>query len=1099
MSDWLESMFKLPLEMARVGFDQFEKILDERTRHADNSDLGFPETIFPNDTKTNHPYEKSTYNSDFNTHFTQPNVGREDWGVTDLSRMVVIGDSLAAGVDSFSFSSNSQRTCFAAQIASHIGVDFEQVLIEAPGLEFNTEDGVSLPDLGQSTVFEPNDSSLSAQNFSLPGFSPLDFLAIRKNNPCIQPGNPKQTIANLILQRSQIDFKRRNLFETALNGSPSFFVFAIGMDYFAKSPFPNLAETQKEVVKPLLHMVRVCDKQSFKTVVLSIPNPLDTAAYSDLPTASRILKVPVSFLKRRYGLDDGDHLTVSGIMEIGAQIVGRCTNPLKSFHVVHAEYARSVGELVVRTNEFLKEQLERLESVSYLDMHQWFCETEKNVLGPEQLTTDFLGGLFSLNGFTLTSLGQQLFADRLIEHLNRSFGGSIPPIAKNLSKKPVGPSATYRRNSGCWSDSFLQKLPSKKHDNPTENRTTGYRRRIDSEVDSKYNLKYRSSPAQPLSLPPNNEQTIEINQSSSYHSDAMRVINCEPTSKFGSCENNVFDGLALFGGALAGKLHFSFENPVDGISRFEITLLGPMKSFKNSLNTPGFLHFPLSDCKVAQPEGGVCRGMLDIASGNVFELELNLEFQNTGLAALQNENPQSFPRPAVIKFKSNIAPAEQGKIYSTAFARFFQRDDGLLDFVFHGTAFVPMGPGFRFALPIESPDGSFPTVAANGTQLHPHIHLSTIGQPQPASTLPAKLSPQSKVIPTSSTIEFVADTSQTCFGDDFQLNHPELGFARGRSRLAGRMKFQFGEQFGDLVPFSCAMLPPGGLLRSKNLSPLQDMFPGKLRPGMEGHDTVLRFPLRTYRQNDLYLIDDPFDIAIGAVNVYTGEVVGDFMHRAFLGQALFYSLVRLEPRTPQGSFQYRGPAFFERLQSGELRFRFNGTVFLPYQEGFSFPLPDGANAVQIGENSRLDPYFQVDAIANNGVFGRKTGGGRMQLSTMAERFSYQFSISNFPSELSTFSYTNHSQNGTFEMTDLVWASFMHKQNRNWKTATFTGLGKWSLDPTGQLHFASVQFSDRMRKPFASILIDQGSVSNVSTQPDFETPPLTALTTLNGER
>jgi hypothetical protein len=68
----------------------------------------------------------------------------------------------------------------------------------------------------------------------------------------------------------------------------------------------------------------------------------------------------------------------------------------------------------------------------------------------------------------------------------------------------------------------------------------------------------------------------------------------------------------------------------------------------------------------------------------------------------------------------------------------------------------------------------------------------------------------------------------------------------------------------------------------------------------------LRFRAREYRQTDLYLLDDPFDIPVGAVNAHTGKVIGDFLHRGFLGQALFFALVRVEPRTPQGSFEYRG-------------------------------------------------------------------------------------------------------------------------------------------------------------------------------------------------
>src|SRR5262249_46222638 len=156
--------------------------------------------------------------------------------------------------------------------------------------------------------------------------------------------------------------------------------------------------------------------------------------------------------------------------------------------------------------------------------------------------------------------------------------------------------------------------------------------------------------------------------------------------------------------------------------------------------------------------------------------------------------------------------------------------------------------------------------------------------------------------------------------------------------------------------------PPGGLLYRQNIAPIQSLFPGQLHLGLIGHDSILRFPLREYRTTDMYLMDDPFDIAWGMINVRNGEVIGDFLHRAFFGQDVFFALIRAEPRTPQGSFEYRGPALFRYTADGQWRYQFNGTVFLPYPEGFLFPRPSLADGFVIGPGSRLDPFFQVEAV-----------------------------------------------------------------------------------------------------------------------------------------
>jgi hypothetical protein len=117
----------------------------------------------------------------------------------------------------------------------------------------------------------------------------------------------------------------------------------------------------------------------------------------------------------------------------------------------------------------------------------------------------------------------------------------------------------------------------------------------------------------------------------------------------------------------------------------------------------------------------------------------------------------------------------------------------------------------------------------------------------------------------------------------------------------------------------------------------------------------------------------------------------------------------------------------------------------------------------------------------------------MQLSTSGDRFSYQYTISNHPQDKSRFEYTNHSQNAQFRICSLTWVSFTHaNSNGEYDTVTFSGFGNWSLDKKERLHIASVQVSTAAGRPYVSILIDGGTVSNVNTRPNNETPPLTAL-------
>jgi hypothetical protein len=265
-------------------------------------------------------------------------------------------------------------------------------------------------------------------------------------------------------------------------------------------------------------------------------------------------------------------------------------------------------------------------------------------------------------------------------------------------------------------------------------------------------------------------------------------------------------------------------------------------------------------------------------------------------------------------------------------------------------------------------------------------------------------------------------------------------------------------------------------------------FPGRLPVGLIGHDEFLRFPRRTYFLDGVNFIDDPFDLALGAVDLRTGAVIGDLVHRGFIGQNLFFALVRVEPRTPRSSFLFRGPASFEAGANGQLVYRFNGQVHIPYPEGYKFPAPDLTTHYVIGPNSALDPFLRLQAMHGGCPprHGMRGGTDRVAASN-GNLFSYRYAIPADPRKgQATFEYVNHSQSGTFRMSCLAWVSFTHSRGRSADgepdTVTFTGYGNWSRDSDDQLHVATVQVSTSRETPYVSIQIDAGDVSNVNTKP-----------------
>jgi hypothetical protein len=1017
------------------------------------------------------------------------NISAGARGRLDPSRFVVIGDDLAAGMGELGLSEESQLGGFAAVLARQMGVDFVQPLFEAPGLARPVglaNVTVRPPALFQTTVLREFPPAGLPGNLAVPGFSVADAL---RRRPCapLTSNEACQTAANLILGLPDLLYGRKppTQLEAALRLRPTFLLVALGCSELLRFALalgepaarpPSLGSFRKDYAELLGALTR----PRTDVVVVSIPNPLETAAFSTLEAARRLLGVDASFLPRAYDLSPDDRLTVAGLFEVGCQIQRRTIAPIGRAHVLRERDARAVCSAHVALNAVLRDEAGRHGAGVY-DLAAFLSRIHREgiAFGDDRVSGEYLGGFYTLNGLDPGGTGHALIADDLLGFLNDRFGGSFPPVdlAAVAASDPV---AHYRRGSGDelnWE---------------TLNPRTERRARQPEVPDSKRTIASRpprgydggagpSRPTLPLRLPPGLEQTLPLNTSLSYHGDGMRVVNCldEAEAGYGLCGNALFGGLALFGSHLNGSIRIRFTPPSNDFTRFTVNFLnGVLAGEDGVLAAPHFFRFPILESRVSEWSGGpACTGTLNLATGEVTDLESACSFSNSGLAAIAAMNPR-FPNQA-IRFPGS---------YGSASAVFKQRPDGMLDFNFQGSTFIPLGQfippsePFRFPLPFGGRSGEFASVPAQGTALHPNLHLSTESRVvgSPGREMP---------IPTNTIHEYVVCTKQSSFGDVFTLHATDLGVAHGRSHVQGRIQVQYGERFGDAVPVHIALLPPAGLFEDPSLQPLQGVFPARLSRGLLGHNEFLQFPLRTYYLDNVYLLEDPFDLALGAVDVRTGDVIGDLVHRGFIGQDTFFALVRVEPRTPQSSFRFRGPASFRRGPLGQLVYQFDGQLTIPYPEGFLFPATDLATGVAVGADSKLDPFLEIVAVhADQNSKAGKSGHAEGVISSIGARFSYEYSVGNDGrSHPARFRYSNDLKGANFELCPGGLSAVTFHQSgpggeSRADTVTFTGFGTWSIGTYRSLHQATVQVSTTPGAPYVSILIDGGRVSNVNTRP-----------------
>ena len=581
--------------------------------------------------------------------------------------------------------------------------------------------------------------------------------------------------------------------------------------------------------------------------------------------------------------------------------------------------------------------------------------------------------------------------------------------------------------------------------------------------------------AVPLKLPPGLEQTLPLDKTGSIFGDAFRVVDCpdERTGRFGTCGNQLFGGLAITDSHLTGAIRIRFQPPVNNIAHFEV-FLGELRGDDAILAAPAGYRFPLLEWRVLDAPPRISEGDLHLLSGGVTGLRFFTIVQNTGLVAVGNVNPKL--APPVVEF-----PGIRGH----AWAEFRQRADGLLDFQFRGSTFLPLGREIggdpvRFPLPLCGKTLNCASVLARGTSLHPHLYLST--SPPPGDDCGAEC-PE---IPTETAQEFTVLAQASAFGDDFEIDDPRLGgTGAGRSHLQGRLRFQFGPRTGDTVPFVVTSLVPSGLLADPPENAILGHGP---LPGLLGQEEFLRFPLVSYHLRRVAFVDEPFNFPQGAVHLKTGRIIGKMVYPSFYGQDLAEAL--FQQNSPRIStdpfFVVASRASFEKAADGSTVFRYDGEHKRSFAT-FVFPSPDftPANAFLGGPRASLDLFLKLRAVSAPAAVSPASLSGQASnvLSSLNERFSYNYSIPCDGSGSAAFEYANEND-GKFRLTRLA---SVHCAGQ---TLVFSGFGVWSQDaPGADPRFAVVQVSQAAAEPYVGILVFQNpdqlgdvTLSSANTKP-----------------
>lgn len=1004
---------------------------------------------------------------------------------------LVIGEGLAAGFGDFSLDATLQTRSFAALVGQRLDEGFALPLIEPPGLGDPPglpELPVLLPDVGQTWVLHPSDQP--ADNLAIPGFTVADTIGFRPSPPLVDRTDARRTLAQLILAAARPEElpATSTVLEVAVARRPARVLVALGYQEAidaalrvlgggGRLPDPGTFRRQ------LGQVLATLEASGASLVVATIPDPLDSAYFSSLESAGRLLRIEPALLGRLYGLANGDRLTPPALFEIGSQLItGAIDAQAVRGGVLAAADAAELSRGVAAHNAAIAGLADERGALLF-DLHALFRRVREAGIevGGRRITGDYLGGFFQLNGFYPGATGHAILANQLLDLLALPLGAPLRPYEVTTVARR-DPATMAESGAGrLWQPDDLR--PDRAPPPPPPPAAPAADTPVVGFFPATTEEGCTPPPGVPacglpplaadggIELPASRQLVLDLNPEMSYYGDSLRVVDCpddrplpgfEGLPAFGTCENILFGGLAMTDAAVHGKVRITFDEPTDGRVRFTIDHPGGLRGGDSVVVAPQLYTLPMQGGVLRDVEGLVSSGDLDLATGEVRHLEYFTSVFDTALLALARVNPG-------LSLGTHAYPGPAGAVI----ARFTQGADGRLDFSLYATRFLPLGTHVgerpvRFPLPFCDPELLCASIVTRGASLHPNLFLSTATTPPAEGATPPALA-ENRVE------ELVTFVPRTRYGDHMDLAVPELGGgATGETHLFGRLRVQTGPRFGHRLPVAITALPPGG-----SRTPLPELVarlpPGTLA-GLAGFGGRLEFPGQAFDIRQVRLAADPWNLALGVVDTRTGRFVGELLHRGLVIHDLIFRILAVEPCNPKGSFCYLGEAAFGAAPGGGSELEFAGATRLPYPAGYRFPAARPGESFVVGEGSQLTPFLALSARSPGDAAGTLRGHDE-GLSQYGDRIGIAYSVRCGKAPRLDLTLTDHRRGTTFVTGDLVWLDCSAAgSGTGVDTVTFTatassGGGAAEHTLSGQLHRTA-------EATLAALLVDGGTTADL---------------------
>jgi hypothetical protein len=359
-------------------------------------------------------------------------------------QFVVVGDSLSAGVQNFSLLDVQQPNGYASVIAKQAGWQLCLPLVPFPGVpnKLEMQPNGSIAPVDGTLPFPPRDQpNVQANNIAVPGLTVASALTLR---PSLDPNAPpEQGWATVVLGFPYLPSWAPTEIELATAMRPKFVIEWLGNNDALVPALVGQLSALTPIDQFALNYAKILDRLSAshpKLVTATIPDVTEIGFFLSPKQVQEKTGISPSVQQSLLGIGPNDYVRISALAKIPGIVADPKTGPLTTCDapisglgtnqlpcILTAADAKKVRATVNCYNGVIKlatvlhggvvVDINRLVNQIYINGYSVAGHT---------LTTNFLGGLFSLDGIHPTNTGYAIIANEFITTMNTALNMKIP-------------------------------------------------------------------------------------------------------------------------------------------------------------------------------------------------------------------------------------------------------------------------------------------------------------------------------------------------------------------------------------------------------------------------------------------------------------------------------------------------------------------------------------------------------------------------------------------------------------------------------------------------------------------------------------------------